>query len=455
MKDIIEPLREYFLTGKTFDIEWRMGQIRAILKMLDEQSDTLAEALFKDLHKSPEEAWLTETGFVQHEARFALKHIKNWAKPAKSRIPLFLMPSSSCVRPQPRGLALIISPWNYPAQLTLSPLIASISAGNVCVIKPSELAPASAQWFSDYIPKYLDSHAVKVVQAGPEKTSVLLKECFDFIFFTGSTRTAKWIARAAAEHLTPTVLELGGKSPCIVANCRHLTMAANKIAFAKFVNAGQTCVAPDYVMIQEELRDAFEEALKDAVIKQFGPENNPQRMTRIIHDGHFKRLDAMLGHGEKIVLGGSRDPHTRFFAPTVIETDMSHPSMQDEIFGPILPIVPLTASNPVAEAIEHAMKHPTPLAAYLFSDSKEDAAMMKRFICGGFALNDALMHLTNIHVPFGGVGTSGHGASHGKAGFDAFSHHRSELHAPAKPDIPLRYPPYTENSMKWLKCFMK
>ncbi|MBQ9393934.1 MAG: aldehyde dehydrogenase family protein [Proteobacteria bacterium] len=455
MKDIIQPLRDFFLTGQTFDVQWRMSQLRALLRMLDEQAGTLAAALFADLHKSAEEAWLTETGFVQHEARFALRHVKSWARPLRTRVPLFLMPSSFCVRPQPRGLALIISPWNYPVQLTLSPLVAAISAGNVCVVKPSELAPATAQWFSDYIPKYLDMRAFAVIQAGPEKTSELLKEPFDFIFFTGSTRTAKYIARAAAEHLTPTVLELGGKSPCIVTHCRHLETAANRIAFAKFVNAGQTCVAPDYVLVQDDLREPFEAALKEAIVRQFGPENETGQMTRIIHDGHFRRLDGMLGHGEKLVFGGFRDAETRAFAPTVMETDMSHPAMQEEIFGPILPILSLKSANPIAEAVECAMAHPSPLAAYLFSDSADDVRAMEKFISGGFAHNDALMHLTNVHVPFGGVGASGHGASHGKAGFDAFSHHRSELHAAASPDIPLRYPPYSESSMKWLKWFMK
>ena len=250
MKDILTKLRNFFQTGETFDIEWRKSQLRAVLKMLDEQTETLTKALASDLGKPAQEAWMTEIGFVGKEARHALKNLAKWAKPRRVSTPLFLQPAASQIRPQPRGLALIISPWNYPVQLCLSPLISAICAGDVAVIKPSELAPAVASWCTEYIPKYLEQSAYAVIEAGPEKTAELLKEQFDFIVFRGSTRTARYIARAAAEHLTPTVLELGGKSPCIVAHCKHLRTAARRIAFGKFANAGQTCVAPDYVLVK-------------------------------------------------------------------------------------------------------------------------------------------------------------------------------------------------------------
>ncbi|MBQ9817563.1 MAG: aldehyde dehydrogenase family protein [Proteobacteria bacterium] len=454
MKQTIQNLRNYFHSGITFDLKWRKTQLKAILQMLEEQTENLTKALEQDLAKPPSEAWITEIGIVQHEARYALKNISKWTKPHRVSTPIFLAPAKSAIQPQPRGLALIISPWNYPIQLMLSPLIAAVSAGDVAVLKPSELAPATAAWCEEYIPKYLDPHAFEVIQAGPEKTSELLKEQFDFIFFTGSTKTAKYIARAAAEHLTPTVLELGGKSPCIVTHCKHIQTAAKRIVFAKFVNAGQTCVAPDYVLVQDDLREDLENELKKALVQQFGPENSPQNLTHIIHKGHFRRLDSMFDNGEIIIFGGARNEETLTFAPTLIETDLFHPCMQEEIFGPILPIISLTSNDPIKEALTIVEKHPTPLAAYLFSDSASDVKSMKRCISGGFAHNDALMQLSNVHLPFGGVGTSGHGGSHGYAGFQAFSHMRSEFCSPSAIDIPLRYPPFTEFTMKILKFFL-
>lgn len=455
MKNTLIKLRTFFQTEETFDVEWRKKQLRALLKMLEEQTDSLTEALSKDLGKSKQEAWITEIGFVQHEARHALKHIDDWIKPRCVRTPMFLQPASSQIRPQPRGLALIISPWNYPVQLILSPLVAAISAGNVVVLKPSELAPAVAAWCTQYIPNYLDPCAFAVIEAGPEKTAELLKEKFDFIFFTGSTKTALYIARAAAEHLTPTVLELGGKSPCIITNCKHLKTAAKRIAFAKFTNAGQTCVAPDYILIQENLKSDFENELKLAITEQYGPENDPKNFTHIIHKGHFKRLDNMLGFGEIIIFGGARSEDSLLFAPTLIETDLEHPSMQEEIFGPILPIITLPNDNSIQAAKKIIQTHPTPLACYLFSDDSKDVKALSQVISGGFAHNDALMHLSNVNLPFGGVGTSGHGASHGIAGFEAFSHLRAELLQSAGIDVKLRYPPYTDSAMNWLKRFMK
>ena len=455
MKNTLLKLRVFFQTEATFDLQWRKKQLHALLQMLEEQTESLIKALANDLGKSPQEAWITEIGFVQMEARHALKNIASWVKPKRIQSPLFLKPATSQVRPQPRGLALIISPWNYPVQLTLSPLIAAICAGDVAVIKPSELAPAVATWCTQNIPKYLDPRAYAVIEAGPEKTSELLKEPFDLIFFTGSTKTAHYIARAAAEHLTPTVLELGGKSPCIVTHCDHLTTAAKRIAFAKFTNAGQTCVAPDYILVQEDLKSPLENALKKAIIEQFGPENAPNQFTHIIHSGHFKRLDSMLGYGEIVIFGGARSEESLIFAPTLIETDMDHPSMQEEIFGPILPILTLPNENPIQAAKKLIQSHPTPLACYLFSDDKKDRNEISKVISGGFAWNDALMHLSNVNLPFGGVGTSGHGASHGYAGFKEFSHFRSELIQSSKIDFSLRYPPFTESAMRWLKRLMK
>ena len=455
MKEILQGLREYFRTDVTWDVSWREGQLRALMRMLEEQRGTLTDALHADLGKSAEEAWLTEIGFVEHEARHVLKHLRGWCKPQRVSTPMFLQPASSFVRAQPRGLALIIAPWNYPAQLAVSPLIAAIAAGDVCVIKPSEISSATAAWFAKYIPEYLDPKAFAVIEADVKGTTELLREPFDFIFFTGSTATAKHIARAAAEHLTPTVLELGGKSPCIVTNCHKLAIAANRIVFAKFINAGQTCVAPDYVIVQESQREALETELKRALYEQFGCENAPSGMGHIINERHFDRLDAMFDNGEIILYGGARSRETLTIAPTLMEVELSHPCMQEEIFGPILPIISVAGSDimPITRRIVDL--HPTPLACYLFSDSERDEAECRKIISGGYCHNDALMHLSNVHLPFGGVGTSGHGSSHGIAGFRAFSHLRAELDQSASIDIPLRYPPFTERSMTWLRRFMR
>lgn len=450
----MKDLKKYFETGVTLDVSWRRTQLQALIRMVEENEDALARALHQDLGKTPQEAWLTEIGFVVHEARFVLRHLARWTKKRRVRTPAFLCPASSGVRPMPRGEVLIISPWNYPIQLTLSPLVAALAAGNVVVIKPSEYAPATSEWLARSLPRYLDAQAVEVVQGGPDETSALLKRPFDLIFFTGSVQTARHIARAAAEHLTPTVLELGGKSPCVVAHTQHLRTAARRIAFAKFTNAGQTCVAPDYLLVEPTLKTAFVEHLTQAIVEMFGPENAPVRMARIVNRRHFDRLSALLGHGESVMFGGHRDADALLIAPTLMSVEPSHPVMREEIFGPLLPILELDSTDPIADALRRISDHPSPLAAYLFSDEAADLRAFDGLLCGGFAHNDALMHLANVHLPFGGVATSGHGASHGFAGFHAFSHWRAELDQSAVVDPDLRYPPYSGRDLRTLKWLM-
>ena len=458
----IENIRQFFHSRDQlcWNIDWRRQQLESLIKLIDEHTDEIAEALKKDLGKSPQEAWLTEIGMVRHETRYAIKHLKHWVRGESCKTPLFLFPAKSRVRPQPFGVALIIAPWNYPFQLLMSPLIAAIAAGNVCVLKPSEMAPAMAALMSKLIPQYLDKRAYLVIEGGPEETSQLLKEKFDVIFFTGGTRIAKYITRAAAEHLTPTILELGGKSPAVVIHCKNIKNAARRIVFAKFVNAGQTCVAPDYVLIDETLRDSFVSELKQAIISQFGAHG--EQMGKIIHERHYQRLKGLLHADDPAVtehylFGGQYDDERCFIEPSVVEVSPNHPIMQEEIFGPILPILtlPPKPDRSLAEtAIEEIGLHPTPLACYLFSDDKMDIAPFNRLRCGGFVVNDALMHVSNIHMPFGGIGTSGMGQSHGYAGFCAFSHHRAELLQSGTIDVPFRYPPFSPRIWKLLKFFM-
>lgn len=448
---MFESLRQFFNTGATFDVAFRRKQLESLLLLLKNEEKSLANALHEDLGKSPQEAWLTEIGFVKHELEHVLHHLKDWTGAQKVPTPLFLQPGASRIQPQPRGVVMIISPWNYPIQLMISPLIAAIAAGNTAVIKPSEYAPHTAQWAQTYLPQALDSRLIRVVQGDAQETSQYLKYKFDLIFFTGSEQTAKHIARAAAEQLTPTVLELGGKSPCTVLQCKKIDIAARRIAFAKFINAGQTCVAPDYIIVREDQKAALEQSLKKSIVEMFGEENRPKHMAHIVNEKHFRRLENLLHHGEKLIFGGKGDAQSLLFAPTLIEIEKNHPIMSEEIFGPILPIVTIDNESSAQAALSLIAEHPTPLAAYLFGGSKDDVEAFRRLRCGGFVHNDALMHLSNVHLPFGGVGSSGYGQSHGYAGFCAFSHMRSELFMPESIDFALRYPPYTEKQMRMLQ----
>lgn len=443
------PLDEFFQTQTTRHESWRRAQLCALCKMLDTERHALEKALFEDLGKTAQEAWVTEIGFLLHEAQFALKHLHAWMRPQKRRTPFFLFPGKSRIFPMPRGCVLIISPWNYPLQLTLSPLIASFAAGNTAVIKPSEYAPSTSRWLSERLTEYVDARAVRVVEGDAEDTRRLLRERWDLIFFTGSGETARHIARAAAEYLTPAVLELGGKSPCIVAHSRHIRTVARRIAFAKFVNGGQTCVAPDYLLVQASLKEELVHALIEETRRMFG--FGGSTMARIVNDRHFKRLKNLFGHGEKILYGGACDAENCRIEPTLIETTWDHPVMEEEIFGPILPIFSLSDETPIADAVSRIAEHPTPLALYLMSDSKADREPLMHVASGSFACNDALMQICNVDVPFGGVGTSGYGQSHGFSGFSSFSHWRSEFEQSPCVDFRLRYPPYTSKKMSWIE----
>lgn len=454
---MLSSLRNFFSTGRTYDIAFRKAQLRSLAQALVHDSNAMVDALRADLGKSAEESWLTEIGFLQHEIAFVLKNLDRWVKGTRVQTPIFLHPGRSQIIPQPRGISLILSPWNYPFQLSLSPLIASIAAGNVAVIKPSEFSPACSQWLAKRLPQILAQDSIAVVEGGVRETTELLTQTFDFIFFTGSSQTAVKVAHQAAEHLTPMVLELGGKSPAVVVRCDHIETAARRLAFAKFLNAGQTCVAPDYVIVEKSLRDPLIAALKKSISAMYGPENAPQGMARIVNEKHFQRLEQTLGHGENIVYGGARQRDALILSPTLVEIEPNHPLMSEEIFGPILPIIVVEDRISAEEIVRRIAEKPAPLAAYLFSDAPKDADTFRQLRCGGFVLNDALMHLTNIALPFGGVGLSGYGQSHGYAGFQAFSHMRSELYrSPNRHlDFDLKYPPYTERAMKWLKWLFR
>jgi aldehyde dehydrogenase (NAD+) len=436
------------------DVEMRMTQLERIRTMLvDHEQDFLA-ALASDLGKSPVEAYTTEIGFTLTEIQNVRKHLKGWAKARRAPLPLHLRPGAAYVQPEPLGTVLIIAPWNYPLQLVLAPLVAALAAGNTAVIKPSEIAPATAAALERIVPKYLDPNIVQVVNGGVDETTALLHEPWDHIFYTGNGTVGRIVMKAAAEHLTPVTLELGGKSPAVVTADANVEVAARRIAWGKFVNAGQTCIAPDYVLVDRRVASEFLAALSQAITTFYG--DDPKRSDdygRIVSDKHFARVSRLLDGTGTIVHGGSTDAAERYVAPTVVtDVDPSAPIMQEEIFGPILPVL---TYEQLDEAVRFVDDRPKPLAFYAFTDDRDQAdELIDATTSGGVCVNHTLLHIAVPELPFGGVGASGMGAYHGKAGFDLFSHLKPVLHRRATPDPSLAYPPYTAMKAKLLRRFL-
>ncbi|SEM11543.1 aldehyde dehydrogenase (NAD+) [Mesobacillus persicus] len=445
--------KSFFRTEKTKDLSYRLEALEKLRSAVRDYEKPLMEALRSDLNKSEFDAYTTEIMIVLEEIKFTINHLKSWAKPRKVKTPITHIGSASYIYPEPYGVALIIAPWNYPFQLAVAPLIGAIAAGNCAVIKPSELTPNTSEVFAQLIAETFPEEFIAVVQGGVETSQVLLEEKFDYIFFTGSVPVGKVIMEAAAKNLTPVTLELGGKSPCIVHEDANLKLAAKRIAWGKFVNAGQTCVAPDYLYLHKRIRDPFIELFKDAIKELYGntPLENPD-FTRIVSERHFNRLKTFLDNG-KVLIGGSSNPERLRIEPTVLtEINWGDAVMEDEIFGPILPI--LEYEN-LAEAIEGIDNHPKPLALYLFSENDDiQTKVLNQVTFGGGCINDTVYHLGSPHLPFGGVGTSGIGAYHGKGSFDTFSHEKSVLKQTTKFDLPFRYP-NMKDGLKKIKKFIK
>lgn len=437
---LIARQRTFFQSGATLPQEFRRAQLRRLLGLLETHESGLLAALHRDLGKSPQEAYATELGFVLGELRHALRHLAAWMKPVCRRAPLLAWPASGSVRPEPYGLTLIIGPWNYPLQLLLSPLVGAIAAGNCAVLKPSEFAPATAELLGTLIGAEFPDEFIAVVQGEQATAEALLRQRFDTIFFTGSTVTGRAVMAAAARHLTPVTLELGGKCPCIVAADAPLETAARRIVWGKFMNAGQTCVAPDHVLVDHRVAGAFLAAVKQALRDFYGAD--PQRSPdygRIVNRRHWDRLVGYLGDGE-IFHGGRRDAGDRYLEPTILTgVSRSAPVMREEIFGPILPVLEFSELD---EVLAKLRDQPTPLALYLFS---ADRAVQERVVAGtrsgGVCLNDTVTHILGKDLPFGGLGESGMGSYHGRAGFDCFTHRRSVLRRSLALDPPFRYPP--------------
>ncbi len=376
------------------------------------------------------------------EIRFARRRLRRWARPRRAHTPLIHWPAASVVRPEPYGISLIISPWNYPFQLAAAPLVAAVAAGNCVILKPSELSPNTSGAIARTLGRWLDPAHVAVVEGDVEVSKSLLARRFDKIFFTGSTRVGKMVMAAAARHLTPLTLELGGKSPCVVADDADLPTAARRIAWGKFINAGQTCVAPDYLLVHERVKEDLLNRIEASIAAFFGkdPQKSPD-YPRIINREHFDRLSGLLGAG-RIRCGGRTDADDRYIAPTVIDRiSWGDPIMEEEIFGPLLPVL---SFSDIDEAVASVKNCPDPLALYFFGKrEKEREKVVNGISFGGGCINDTLLHLANPHLPFGGVGQSGMGVYHGRAGFDAFSHSKSMMKRTSFPELPVRFPPYS------------
>lgn len=436
----MEAQKAFFATGATLPIPFRIEQLCKLADALREWEAPLCDALKKDLHKSYQEAVLTELSIVQGEIRNHIKHLRRWSRPQRVATPLKLIPSRSRVITQPLGTALIIAPWNYPVQLLLNPLVGAISAGCTAVLKTSPAVPNVAQVLVQMIGCTFPENYITLFNGHRDMNTALLEQQFDLIFFTGSPTLGHTVMEAAAKHLTPVVLELGGKSPTIVDRGADIAVAAKRIAWGKSINAGQTCIAPDYLLIHSSLKEAFAAEFTGAVRSLHGEDAaQSEHYGRMVSSKAFERVAGYLSEG-KVLSGGHTDAATRYIEPTLLEVPNGYCRvMQDEIFGPVLPLLTF---NDIEEVVEFVTERPHPLALYYFGSPREGKKLLPRLLSGGACINDTIMHIANEEMPFGGVGNSGMGRYHGYESFLCFSHRRAVLTTPRHTDLPFRYMPY-------------
>ena len=445
IQKIVKAQKEYFRSGATLDIAFRKEMLARLYKAMESWEKKLSDALWTDLHKSYEEAYLTEISIVKGEIRNHIRNVAGWARRKKARSPLKLFPSKSYITKEPLGCSLIISPWNYPVQLLLNPLVGAISSGCTAVLKPSPYVPTVSKVIGDMIAETFDDNYIAVVQGNRNVNTTLLEQRWDIIFFTGSPALAKTVMAAAAKNLTPVVLELGGKSPCIIDKTADIAVAAKRIAWGKTLNSGQTCIAPDYILIHKEVKDTFVNAFAEEIRNLHGEDIMADRhYVRMVNDKAFERVTGYFKDG-KIVYGGRTDASTRFIEPTLIEdVALDSPLMQEEIFGPVFPIITLDEHDKSFKdkVIDFITSREKPLAFYYFGKESEGWEIIRRTSSGGGCINDVIMHIANENVPFGGVGNSGMGRYHDKDSFEAFSHTRSIVSTGTWIDLPFRYMPY-------------
>ncbi|MFK4312004.1 MULTISPECIES: aldehyde dehydrogenase [unclassified Bacillus (in: firmicutes)] len=453
ISSIVNKQKEYFYKGHTRSLETRKNNLKKLYEGIQRFEDEIFQALKLDLNKSVHESFTTEIGYVLKEISFQMKHISSWSKPKRVRTALTHFGSKGKVVPEPYGVTLIIAPWNYPFQLAIAPLVGALAAGNTVVLKPSELTPNVSKVLTRMLGELFPEELVSVVEGGAEESTALLKEQFDYIFFTGSVGIGKVVMEAAAKKLTPLTLELGGKSPCIVHKDAKLDVTARRIVWGKFLNAGQTCVAPDYMYVHSSVKEQLIEALRHEIAEQYGKDAlQNDNYVRIVSERHFERLCTFLQDG-KPVIGGNYTKETLHIEPTVL-TNVTWQSavMEDEIFGPILPIIEYDKIEEVIETIQH---HPKPLALYVFSeDRKVQEKVTSNISYGGGCINDVVYHLATPYLPFGGVGSSGLGSYHGEQSFRTFSHYKSILSQSTAFDMKIRYSS-TKSALKFIRKLLK
>lgn len=451
---LLKKQREFFSTGATLSVEYRKTALRKLKNAIDLFAQPLYNALQEDLGKSPSESYMCELGLVKSEISFLLRHVGSYAREKRVRTPLAQYVSRSFVKPSPYGAVLIMSPWNYPVLLTLDPLADALAAGNTAIVKPSAYSPHVSQVLQELVESIFPPEYVAVVTGGRQENQCLLELDVDYIFFTGSPAVGKEVMAQAAGNLTPVTLELGGKSPCIVDESANLALAARRIVFGKFVNCGQTCVAPDYIYCDAKVKDALVAQLQKQIAVQYGtdPLSNPN-YGKIVNQKHFDRLLGLLDPG-KVAVGGQNDPQALRIAPTVLDNvTWDDPVMGQEIFGPILPIL---TYDTLGQATAKLQTLPHPLALYIFSSNKRNIEVFKsRLNFGGGCINDTLIHLATSAMGFGGVGQSGMGSYHGKRGFETFSHYKSMVDKKTFLDLPMRYQPYSSWKDRLVSMFVK
>ncbi len=443
-------LRQTFASGKTRTLEWRLAQLAEVERLMREHEEDFAAALKADLGKCRFEAVMTETSFVAAEAKYARRHLRRWMRAKRVRTPIMAQPGHSYLWPEPKGLVLIIAPWNYPMSMVMAPLVGAMAAGNCAVMKPSEVTVRTSETLASLLPRYLDNDAFAVVEGGIPETTELLEQPFDHILYTGNERVAKIVMAAAAKHLTPVTLELGGKSPCLIDKSADLEVAASRIAWGKWINAGQTCVAPDHVLVHRDVAERFADILGRKIREFYGedPEQSPD-FCRIASERHTARFQQLL-QGHKIHTGGRVDVAKRYVEPTIVlDPSPDSPLMQEEIFGPVLPVITVDEMH---HAIKFVADRPKPLALYVFTKSKAlEDAVLNRLSAGTVCVNDAVIFMVSPELPFGGVGNSGMGRYTGWFGFETFSHMKPVMKRSFRFDAPLRYPPYTDMKARLLR----
>jgi len=448
--EVVEAQKAYFAAGNTLPQHAREEGLRAFLSAVQKHEPQIIDALHEDMHRSSTEAYLSEVGYVTGELRNAIKSVGKWMRPKKMFAPLAAAPSRSMLVPQPLGLTLVVGPWNYPVQLALAPVVGAVAAGNVCVVKPSELAPASSAVVKSILDMAFDPKWVATVEGGIETSQALLGHRWDHIFFTGGTEVGRIYAKAGAEHLSRVTLELGGKSPTIVTESADLDIAAKRIAWGKWFNTGQTCIAPDYILAHRSIRETLVEKIGQAATGFYG--DDPQKSEdygRIINDRHFARVSGLID-ADKVAFGGTTDAADRYIAPTILtNVTLDDKVMGEEIFGPILPVLDYDALDDVLATVS---QRPNPLALYLFTTNPADEKfVLDRISFGGGCINNTLLHFSDHKLPFGGVGSSGLGAYHGQHSFDAFSHKKGVLKTANFLDPSIKYPPYDDGKRRILR----